>query len=198
MSIRVAVHHETHYRYDRPISPSPHVVRLRPAPHCRTPIGAYSLRVQPAEHFINWQQDPFGNYQARLVFPKLATELTFEVDLVAEMTVINPFDFFLEKEAEDYPFVYAPSLRRDLAPYLQTLADRGDRPGGGGAGGGGGGGGARFMEFVERAKGQVARSGRRVVDVLVDLNQLVQRTLRYDIRMEPGVFSPEESLERGH
>ena len=78
MSIRVALHHETRYRYDRPVSPAPHVVRLRPAPHCRTPIVAYSLRVQPENHFLNWQQDPFGNYQARLVFAKPAQELVFE------------------------------------------------------------------------------------------------------------------------
>jgi uncharacterized protein (DUF2126 family)/transglutaminase-like putative cysteine protease len=181
LSIRVALHHETRYTYDRPVSPSPHVVRLRPAPHCRTPIVAYGLRVEPRTHFLNWQQDPFGNYEARLVFLKPTTELLFEVDLVAEMTVINPFEFFLEKDAEHFPFAYAPSLRKDLAPYLQSIA----------AGG-------RFADFVERAKGQLARSGRRVIDVLVDVNQQVQRTVRYDIRMEPGVFSPEESLERGH
>ena len=181
MTIRVALHHETRYEYDRPVNPAPHVVRLRPAPHCRTPILAYSLRVEPAEHFLNWQQDPFGNYQARLVFPKPAQELVFEVDLVAEMTVINPFDFFLEKEVEHFPFAYSASLKRDLAPYLQAGSY-----------------GPGFNDFVERAKGQFARSGRRMVEVLVDVNQFVQKTLRYDIRMEPGVFSPEESLVRGH
>jgi uncharacterized protein (DUF2126 family)/transglutaminase-like putative cysteine protease len=181
LSIRIALHHKTVYRYDRPIVALPHVVRLRPAPHCRTPIDAYSLRVEPKEHFLNWQQDPFNNYEARLVFLEPASELSFEVDLVATMTVINPFDFFLEKDAEHFPFVYAPSLRRDLMPYLQVIAA-----------------GPKFANFAERAKGQIARSGRRVVDVLVDLNQCVQRTLRYDIRMEPGVFPAEESLERGH
>jgi uncharacterized protein (DUF2126 family)/transglutaminase-like putative cysteine protease len=181
LSIRVALHHETRYRYDRPVTPAPHVVRLRPAPHTRTPILAYSLRVQPADHFINWQQDPFGNYQARIVFQKPTAELLFEVDLVAEMTVVNPFDFFLEKDAEHFPFAYAPALKKDLTPYLQPTAF-----------------GPRFAEFVERAKSQFVRSGRRMVDVLVDINQQVQHTLRYDIRMEPGVFVPEESLERGH
>jgi uncharacterized protein (DUF2126 family)/transglutaminase-like putative cysteine protease len=181
LTIRVALHHETRYRYDRMVSPSPHVVRLRPAPHCRTPILAYSLRVQPAEHFINWQQDPFGNYEARLVFQKPAAELVFEVDLVAEMTVVNPFDFFLEKDAEHFPFAYAAPLRKDLAPYLQPAPA-----------------GPLLADFVERAKGQLVRPGRRMVDVLVDVNQQVQKTLRYDIRMEPGVFSPEESLTRGH
>jgi uncharacterized protein (DUF2126 family)/transglutaminase-like putative cysteine protease len=181
LTIRVALHHETRYTYDRPISPSPHVVRLRPAPHCRTPIAAYSLRIRPGGHFLNWQQDPFGNYQARLVFLKPTTELVFEVDLVAEMTVVNPFDFFLEKDAEHFPFAYATSLRKDLTPYLQPTTY-----------------GPRFADFVETAKGQFARSGRRMVDVLVDLNNHVRKTLRYDVRMEPGVFAPEESLERGH
>jgi uncharacterized protein (DUF2126 family)/transglutaminase-like putative cysteine protease len=181
LTIRAAIHHVTRYRYDRPVTLLPQVVRLRPAPHTRTPIESYSLRVQPEPHFLNWQQDPFGNYQARLVFPKPATELVVEVDLVAEMVVTNPFDFFLETSAEHYPFAYAPALRRDLAPYLEQGAR-----------------GPLFTEFVERARSEDGRSGRRTIDVLVDLNRRVQRKLKYDIRMEPGVFPPEESLERGH
>ena len=180
MSIRVALHHTTRYIYDRPVTPSPHVVRLRPAPHCRTPILAYSLKVPPADHFLNWQQDPFGNYEARLVFQKQATELVFEVDLVADMTVINPFDFFLEEDAEHFPFAYSPALKRDLEPYLRAPAF-----------------GPQFAKFVEAARA-LAGKGRRCVDVLVDLNQHVMKSLRYDIRMEPGVFPPEETLVRGH
>src|SRR5208283_1021130 len=112
MTVRVALNHRTHYRYDRLVSLAPHVVRLRPAPHCRTPILSYSLRVTPEKHFINWQQDPQGNYLARLVFPETTRELLVEVDLVAEMSVINPFDFFLEPSAETFPFVYEPVLRK--------------------------------------------------------------------------------------
>ena len=118
MSIRVALNHRTTYRYDRHVDISPHVVRLRPAPHCRTPILSYSLRVQPEKQFLNWQQDPNGNYLARFVFLEPAKELTFEVDLVAEMTVINPFDFFLEQEAIHYPFSYGDVLKSQLAPFL--------------------------------------------------------------------------------
>ena len=119
MSIRVALNHKTLYRYTRPVWLSPHVVRLRPAPHCRTPIPSYSLKVDPADHFINWQQDPYSNHLARLVFPTKTPEFSVEVDLVADMTVINPFDYFLEKYAEEIPFQYDPVVRRELIPYLK-------------------------------------------------------------------------------
>jgi transglutaminase-like putative cysteine protease len=118
MAIHVALSHTTRYRYDRPVSLAPHIVRLRPAPHCRTPVLSYSLRVEPRTQFLNWQQDPFGNYLARVVFPEKTRELTVGVDLVAELSVINPFDFFLEPSAETFPFAYEPWLAKDLAPVL--------------------------------------------------------------------------------
>jgi uncharacterized protein (DUF2126 family) len=181
MALQVALNHVTRYRYDRPVMLGPQVVRLRPAPHCRTPISAYSLRVTPAEHFLNWQQDPFGNYQARLVIPKPTVELTVEVDLIADLTTINPFDFFLEESVERLPFTYDAALRRDLAPYLAISVE-----------------GARTDALAARLERELARPGRRTVDLLVDVNLFVQRTLRYDIRMEPGVFPPDETLLRGH
>jgi transglutaminase-like putative cysteine protease len=181
MSIRVALNHKTVYRYDRPVYLGPHVVRLRPAPHCRTPITAYSLKVSPADHFVNWQQDPFGNHQARFVFPKGARELAVEVDLVAEMTTINPFDFFIDETAQTYPFAYEPALAKELVPYRETRVW-----------------GERFAEFVKHAQAEVAKPEARTIDVVVELNRMVQTALKYDIRMEPGVFSPEETLDRGH
>ena len=118
MAIHVALNHVTRYRYDRHVALGPQVVRLRPAPHCRTPILSYSLRILPATHFINWQQDPFGNYLARLVFPEKTASFEVTVDLLAEMAVYNPFDFFLEPEAETFPFRYSPEALGELAPYL--------------------------------------------------------------------------------
>ena len=174
MSIHVALNHVTHYRYDRRVTLSPQVVRLRPAPHCRTPILSYSLRIEPAEHFINWQQDPFANHLARLVFPEKTTEFKVTVDLVAEMAVYNPFDFFLEPEAEAFPFAYAPELRHDLAPYLA----KGPLT-------------PRFKAFVE----SIERTPQRTIDFLVGLNQRLQHDIGYLIRMEPGVQTPEVTLE---
>src|SRR5450830_2145530 len=120
MAIRVALHHKTSYQFDRLVSLSPHEVRLKPAAHARTPILSYSLSVIPDKHFINWQQDPYGNYIARFVFPEKVRELEFTVDLVADMTVINPFDFFVEKYAETYPFKYTEQLKHELSPYLKA------------------------------------------------------------------------------
>lgn len=175
MSIKVALVHQTTYSYDQPVSLSSHVVRLRPAPHCRTPIDAFSLRIQPEPHFINWQQDPFGNYLARIVFPEPATKLQVCVDLIADMTVINPFDFFLEEEATEFPFQYDPTLAQDLTPFLHPVCDH-----------------PEFLNFRKR----VDIRPRRTVSFLVDLNILLQQSVSYLIRMEPGVQSPEQTLQK--
>jgi uncharacterized protein (DUF2126 family)/transglutaminase-like putative cysteine protease len=176
MAIRVALNHQTTYRYDRPVTLAPHVIRLRPAPHCRTPILSYALKVQPGEHFLNWQQDPYSNYLARLVFPRPARELRVEVDLVADMTVIDPFDFFVEDYAETYPFAYDPVLARELIPYRET------QPAG-----------AKLQTMI----GDLRRDRIRTVDYLVEINSRLQRLIRYIIRMEPGIQTPEETLELG-
>src|SRR5258708_832577 len=119
MSIQVALHHKTEYHYDRPVTLLPQVIRLRPAPHCRTPILSYSLKVQPGKQYFNWQQDPYSNYLARIVFLEAAREFVVEVDLVAEMVAINPFDFFVDEEATHYPFRYEANLAVELHPYLE-------------------------------------------------------------------------------
>jgi uncharacterized protein (DUF2126 family) len=173
MAINVALTHKTHYRYDRLVNLGPQIIRLRPAPHCRTPILAYSLKVRPEKHFINWQQDPQSNYLARLVFPERTSEFFVQVDLIAEMGVFNPFDFFLEPYAEQYPFTYEPMLARELRPYLET----------GPAGPG-------LCNLLT----QVPREPMRMIDFLVGLNQRVKDNVEYVLRMEPGVQTCEDTL----
>ena len=173
MSIHVALHHVTHYRYDRAVELGPQIVRLRPAPHSRTRILSYALKVLPEQHFINWQQDPQGNYLARLVFAQKTDELRIEVDLVAEMAVFNPFDFFLEPYAEHIPFAYAADEQRELAPYLETLPLT-----------------PRLQAYLEG----IDRTPLPSVDFLVALNQRLSEDIAYLIRMEPGVQTPEQTL----
>lgn len=174
MAIHISLLHRSHYTYDRAVAHAPHLVRLRPAPHCRTPILSYALNVLPKKHFINWQQDPFSNYVARLAFPEKTTELLIEVNLVAEMSVFNPFDFFLEPYAERFPFNYEPGLLKELAPFLETtpatslLAD--------------------YLKTVNRAEV-------RSIDFLVSLNLRLSQEIKYLIRLEAGVQKPEETLK---
>ncbi len=175
MSIRVACRHRTHYRFDRPVGLAPHVLRLRPAPHSRTPVRSYTLRITPDKHFINWQQDPFGNYLARIVFPEKCRELKIEVEVVADMTVINPFDFFIEEYAEKIPFDYDPQLHAELAPYFEVTE-----------------GGPLLTEWL----GRIDRTETPTVDFLVDLNRRVWESLDYTVRLEPGIQSCEETLTR--
>ena len=176
MSIFVALHHVTHYTYDRPIDLGPQTIRLRPAPHTRVPILSYSLKVTPSNHFVNWQQDPQGNWLARFVFPEKANELKIEVDFSAQMTVINPFDFFVEPYADSFPFEYTADLKTELAPYLATAEP-----------------GPLLAAYVAGIK----REASSTVNFLVDLNAELQKKIRYIIRMEPGVQSPEETLGSG-
>jgi len=173
MSIRVALNHKTSHRYAKDVWLSPQVVRLRPAPHCRTPIVSYSFSVWPEGHFVNWQQDPYSNYLARLVFPRKTQEFAVEVDLVAEMTVVNPFDFFMEKYAEEYPFTYDPILTHELAPYLAV------EPAG-----------AKLTEFLS----EIRRDKVRTVQFLVDLNAKLHQLIKYVIRLEPGIQTTENTL----
>ena len=176
MSINAAITHVTDYRYDRRITMGPQIIRLRPAPHSRTRILAYSQKIQPEEHFLNWQQDPFGNYLARVVFPEQTDHFSVAVDLVADMASINPFDFFLEEQARAFPFGYEGALRSDLAPYLETGPQ-----------------GPRFDQLMSA----IDRTGRSTIDFLVDVNRLVQQAVSYTVRMEPGVQTPDQTLHLG-
>lgn len=177
MAIRIALHHKTSYHYDRLVSLSPHEVRLRPAPHARTPILSYSLTVMPEQHFLNWQQDPYGNYIGRFVFPEKTDKLEVTVDLVADMTVINPFDFFVESYAETFPFAYPEQLAMELNPYLHT------EPAG-----------PLLSDWVAAVRRDMLAHPMSTSDFLVALNQRLQGKIGYLLRMEPGVQTPEDTL----
>src|SRR4051812_34534992 len=165
MSIHVALRHTTHYTYDREVTLGAQQVRLRPAPHCRTPILSYSLTVEPAEHFLNWLQDPQSNYVGRLTFPKPTRGFKVVVDLVAEMAVYNPFDFFIEDSAAHYPFQYDPLLRHELEPFHHVLPLS-----------------PRLAVFVASLRAQYTKlqtEPARTIDVLVGLNQRLAQEIGY-------------------
>ena len=180
MAIHVALHHRTHYTYDREVAHAPHVVRLRPAPHCRTKILSYSQKITGGEHFINWQQDPFANWNARLVFPDKMKEFCVDVELIAEMSVLNPFDFFVEESAETYPFVYDPVLKKELAPFMGLPPPT-----------------QKLLNLVGELMGKYLTAKVRTLDFLVAVNQRLQNDVKYTIRLEPGVQTAEETLVKG-
>jgi uncharacterized protein (DUF2126 family)/transglutaminase-like putative cysteine protease len=178
MTIRVALNHQTTYRFDRAVKLWPHEIRLRPAAHSRTPILSYSLNVEPADHFLNWQQDPFGNWVARLVFAEKTEEMKVTVDLVADMTVINPFDFFMEEYAEHFPFSYPEALARELVPYLEKEAAT-----------------PLLAAWIALLRKEFLNKEMRTIDMLVGINQRVQVAVGYIVRLEAGVQTPEQTLE---
>lgn len=177
MSIRVAIRHSTEYEFKPSVELSPHIIRLKPAAHCRTPINSYSLHIRPKDHFINWQQDPFGNYLARVVFLKKTQRLLIDVEVIVEMVTINPFDFFVDEFAQRFPFEYPVSLKKALLPYLECNVITEPL--------------ARWLEAFERIPKE------RSIDFLVRLNQQLQQDIDYKIRMEPGVQTPEATLAKG-
>ena len=176
MTIRVALHHQSHYVFDRTVVAYPHEIRLRPAAHSRTPVTGYSLTIKPEKHFLHWQQDAYGNFVARLTFPEPTSEVDITVDLIADMTVINPFDFFVEEWAEFYPFNYPPLLQTELAPFLEIEPV-----------------GVKLQALLNELKQEIPKEI-TITDFLVLLNQKLQTIVKYLIRLEPGVQTWEETL----
>ncbi len=176
MAIQVAIRHNTYYNYDKLVTASPHVIRLKPAPHSRSKVLSYSMKILPKEHFINWQQDAFGNYLARIVFHEKVKAISVEVEVVAEMTVINPFDFFVEDYAEHFPFAYTPQDKKELAPYFEIIDN-----------------GPLLLKWIEKLNDF---KGYKIVDFLVNVNQLLYNDIEYTIRMETGIYTCEETLSK--
>ena len=174
MALKIVISHKTVYKYDRLISLSPHIFRLRPAPHSRTPIEAYSIKVKPENHFFNWQQDPFGNYLARLTFPEKTKELSIDVEIIADLKTINPFDFFVEKSAEDFPFTYTETTKKELLPYLEITDD-----------------GPLLKSFLKT----IDVTPRKTIYFLIDINKKIYDYLNYSIRLDPGVQNCEQTLQ---
>src|SRR4030095_1686624 len=182
MSIHAALYHKTQYTYDQPVGHGPHVVRLRPAPHCRTKILGYSQRITGGKHFINGHQYPVSNCNARLVFPDMMKEFCVEIELIVEMAVYNPFDFFVEDSAAGFPFAYDSLLKKDLTPFLEPCPLT-----------------PKFAAYFYAARRDILGAEQtplRTIDFLVALNQRLQRDIKYLIRLAPGVQSPEETLTR--
>jgi transglutaminase-like putative cysteine protease len=178
MTIQVALHHKSHYVFDRQVVISPHEIRLRPAAHSRTPISSYSLNIKPANHFVHWQQDAYGNFVARITFPKPTQEIEINVDLIADMTIINPFDFFVEDWAEHFPFAYPANLKTELAPFLEIVNDS-----------------PRLDSWLKQFSTHIP-AGITTTNFLVYVNQQLHNEINYLIRMEAGVQSCEETLEK--
>ena len=176
MSVLVSLNHVTRYKYDRPVALGPQMIRLRPAPHCRTRVPSYSLKVTPEQHYVHWQQDPHGNWTARYIFNERATEFVVTVDLLADMSVVNPFDFLVEPFAETFPFAYPDDLRRDLSGYLEPEAC-----------------GTPLKSLVAA----IDRRPRSTLQFLVDLNHYLHGEIHYVARMEAGVQTPDETLQAG-
>ncbi|RXP55485.1 transglutaminase family protein [Lutibacter sp. HS1-25] len=174
MALKIVISHKTTYKYDRAVSLSPHIFRLRPAPHCRTPIESYSIKIKPENQFLNWQQDPFGNYMARLIFPEKTKELSVDVEIIADLKTINPFDFFVEEAAEEYPFEYSETIKKELIPYLEIREN-----------------GKLLQDFLKT----IDYTPRKTIYFLIDINRKIYEYLNYNIRLDPGVQTCEESLK---
>jgi len=177
MSLLVSLHHRTGYRYDRPVALGPHEIRLKPAPACRTPVTSYALAVRPAQHTMSWYYDAAGNPVARVLFLEKIRTLEIEVELIADLAPVNPFDFLVEPGAERFPFRYPDADRPDLAPFLAPVEN--------------GVGLQRWLTGVQSPKPPGLRD---TIEFLTQINQQLKRDIAYVTRMEHGVQPCEDTL----
>ncbi len=173
MTLQVALIHRTCYRYDQPVSLGPQTIRLRPAPQTRTLILSYAMKIEPDGHLLHWQQDPQGNFLARAVFPDRVTRLEVTVELAVELAPLNPFDFFLEPQAERWPFRYGAALQAELTAF------RSRRPAG-----------PRLRGLLR----DIPREAQPTVAMLTALNARLRDRIEYVVRPEPGVWTAERTL----
>ena len=182
--MRVSLHHITQYRYDRQVRLGSQIIRLRPAPHYCGRLLSYSLTVEPVDADIQWRHDPFANQTAEVRFADktdlFRVSVALSVDLSVDLTIdhqTNPsVDFSLTSESERLPLNYTPQLIRELAAYRHTQAA-----------------GSLFQQYL----GTIERHDMRTAALVVMLNQKLHRDIRYRIRKEHGVQTPEQTLQEG-
>ncbi|MGI9212205.1 MAG: transglutaminase family protein, partial [Methylococcaceae bacterium] len=177
MSTLVALLHHIEQTYGSRRTVPTHWLRVRPAPHTRPDITAYTIKVTSEPHFLNWVRDPFENYIARLDLPEPVASLGLTVELLADLTPINPFDFLTEPEAAHYPFDYSEQTRKELAPYLNMPPP-----------------GSRLTAWLKR----LDRSPGYIVEVLSRINKTVhEQVKRLGLDWSPAFPGMESSTVGG-
>lgn len=168
--------HHTQYNFSKPVQASPHIIRLNPTLNYKNKILEHSLQVFPEVFHQNNHLDVYGNPISRLVFLSKIEFLTVEVKMKVEVQDINPFDFFLSLAIENYPFKYPNSVQSYLQSYLEVVDD----------------------EVIEHwLKSKNPPKQHKTLDYVTSLNKLVHQHLNYTVRLEPGVYSPKETIEKG-
>ncbi|MFT8550349.1 MAG: transglutaminase family protein [Acetobacter okinawensis] len=168
MSSHVTLLHRTCYRYDRPVSMGPQTIRLRPMQASRTPIESYGLHISPKGSQLRWERDSCGNDVACVGFSDRLTHFDIEVSLVADMTVYDPLLQTSSDDAcEDLPLAHYLN-QADCAPEVMD-----------------------FLADCPKSAGEDA------LEDMMALNEAIASRVAYQRRLEPGIWSPEQTLRNG-